>query len=107
MESTKDMTLHLQRQAHPERHAGRQAVLQRQREHGGDPKLDHEGACRRSLVASGGETKIEGVTLKMAGKTQAELAAAMIKVAAQGKLGLESSGMADLKGAMTTVGGRS
>jgi hypothetical protein len=58
-----------------------------------------------SLVASGGENKVEGVTLKLAGQSQAELAAAMIKVAAQGKLGLESSGMADLKGAMTTVAG--
>jgi hypothetical protein len=67
-------------------------------------KLDMKG-MQTSLVASGGDNKVEGVNLKMAGKAQAELAAPMIKVAAQGKLGLESSGMADLKGAMTTVAG--
>jgi hypothetical protein len=67
-------------------------------------KLDLKG-MQTSLAASGGENKVEGLTLKMSGQTQAELASAMIKVAAQGKLGLESSGMAELKGAMTTVGG--
>lgn len=58
-----------------------------------------------SMAASGGEAKVEGLTLKMSGQTQAELSSAMTKVAAQGKLGLESSGLAELKGAMTTVGG--
>lgn len=67
-------------------------------------KLDIKG-MQTSLVASGGENKLEGLTLKMSGQTQAELSAAMIKVAAQGKLGLESSGMADLKGSITSVGG--
>lgn len=67
-------------------------------------KLDMKG-MQTSLAASGGENKIEGLTLKMSGQTQAELASAMIKVAAQAKLGLEASGMAELKGAMTTVGG--
>jgi hypothetical protein len=66
--------------------------------------LDLKG-MQTSFTASGGDNKIEGVNLKMAGKAQAELAAPMIKVAAQAKLGLESSGMADLKGSMTTVGG--
>ena len=66
--------------------------------------LDMKG-MQTSLAASGGENKIEGLTLKMSGKTQAELASAMIKVAAQGQLGLESSGMAELKGAMTSVSG--
>lgn len=61
---------------------------------------------KTSFVASGGENKIEGLTLKMAGKTQAELASAMIKVKADGQLGLESSGMAELKGSMTMVGGQ-
>jgi uncharacterized ParB-like nuclease family protein len=60
---------------------------------------------KTSLVASGGENKIEGVTLKMSGQTQAELASAMTKVSGQGKLGLESSGVAELKGSLTTVGG--
>ena len=67
-------------------------------------KLDMKG-MQTSLAASGGENKIEGLTLKMSGQTQAELASAMIKVAAQAKLGLEASGMAELKGAMTTVAG--
>lgn len=66
--------------------------------------LDLKG-LQTSLTASGGENKIEGLTLKMSGKTQAELSSAMTKVAAQGKLGLESSGVAELKGSMTTVGG--
>jgi hypothetical protein len=60
---------------------------------------------KATLQATGGEAKVDGLTLKMAGQTQAELAAAMVKVAAQGKLGLESSGMAELKGSMTTVAG--
>ncbi|MGZ3458007.1 MAG: hypothetical protein ACXU86_05820 [Archangium sp.] len=67
-------------------------------------KLDLKG-MQTSLAASGGENKVEGVTLKMTGQTQAELSSAMTKVAAQGKLGLESSGLAELKGSMTTVGG--
>ena len=66
--------------------------------------LDMKG-MQTSLAASGGENKIEALTLKMSGKTQAELASAMIKVAAQGQLGLEPSGMAELKGAMTSVSG--
>lgn len=66
--------------------------------------LDMKG-MQTSLTASGGDNKIEGVNLKMAGKAQAELAAPMTKVSGDGKLGLESSGMAELKGSMTTVGG--
>lgn len=58
-----------------------------------------------SMAASGGEAKVEGVTLKLTGQGQAELSAPMAKVAATGKLSLESSGLADLKGSMTTVGG--
>ncbi len=67
-------------------------------------KLDMKG-MQTSLTASGGDNKLEGVNLKMAGKAQAELKAPMTKVAADAKLGLESSGMAELKGSMTTVGG--
>jgi hypothetical protein len=58
-----------------------------------------------SLAASGGEAKVEGVTLKLAGQAQAELASPMTKVAGDGKLGLESSGLAELKGSITSVGG--
>ena len=67
-------------------------------------KLDMKG-MQTSLTASAGDNKLEGVNLKMAGKAQAELKAPMTKVAADAKLGLESSGMAELKGSMTTVGG--
>lgn len=66
--------------------------------------LDMKG-MQTSLTGTGGETKIEGLTLKMSGKTQAELSSAMTKVSGQGQLGLESSGVAELKGSMTTVGG--
>jgi hypothetical protein len=66
--------------------------------------LDMKG-MQTSLTGTGGETKIEGLTLKMSGKTQAELSSAMTKVSGKGQLGLESSGVAELKGSMTTVGG--
>ncbi len=68
-------------------------------------KLDMKG-MQTSLAASAGDNKLEGVNLKMSGQAQAELAAPMVKVSAQGQLGLESSGMAELKGAMTSVGGQ-
>lgn len=67
-------------------------------------KLDMK-AMQTSLVASGGDNKVEGINLKMAGSAQAELGAPMVKVAAQAKLGLESSGMSELKGSITSVGG--
>jgi hypothetical protein len=60
---------------------------------------------KATLQATGGEAKVDGVTLKMSGKSKADLDAPMVKVAAKGKLGLESSGMAELKGSMTTVSG--
>jgi hypothetical protein len=58
-----------------------------------------------TLQATGGEAKVDGVTLKLNGQAQAEMAAPMAKVSAQGKLSLESTGLADLKGSMTNVGG--
>jgi hypothetical protein len=67
-------------------------------------KLALEG-MEGQLSATGGPLKLEGVKLEMKGKSQAELAAPLIKVAAQGKLGLESSGVAELKGSMTSVSG--
>jgi hypothetical protein len=48
---------------------------------------------------------VQGVTLKLAGQTQAEMTGAMTKVAATGKLDLEASGLANLKGSITSVGG--
>jgi hypothetical protein len=67
-------------------------------------KLTLEG-MEGQLSTKGGPLKLEGVKLEMKGKSQAELAAPLIKVAAQGKLGLESSGVAELKGSMTSVSG--
>lgn len=67
-------------------------------------KLKLEG-MEGQLTASGGPLKLEGVKLEMKGKSQAELGAPLIKVAAQGQLGLESSGVAELKGSMTSVSG--
>jgi phage baseplate assembly protein gpV len=67
-------------------------------------KLALEGQ-QSQLDAKGGDLKLEGVNLKLSGKAQAELAAPMIKVAAKGQLGLESSGVAELKGSMTSVSG--
>lgn len=58
-----------------------------------------------TLQATAGEAKVDGLTLKLNGKTQAEMAAPMATVSAQGKLSLESTGLADLKGTMTNVGG--
>lgn len=58
-----------------------------------------------SMQATGGEAKVSGVTLKLAGQAQAEMSSPMTKVSGQGQLSLESSGIADLKGSMTNVGG--
>jgi hypothetical protein len=67
-------------------------------------KLDLKG-MQTNLTASAGDNTVEGVNLKMSAKAQAELSAPMTKVSGQGKLGLESSGIAELKGSLTTVGG--
>lgn len=67
-------------------------------------KLAIEGQ-QAQLEAKSGDLKLDGVNLKMSGQAQAELAAPMIKVAAKGQLGLESSGMAELKGSITSVSG--
>ena len=67
-------------------------------------KLAIEGK-EGKLTATGGALQLEGVTLEMKGKSQAELSAPLVKVAAKGQLGLESSGMAELKGQMTSVSG--
>lgn len=67
-------------------------------------KLALEGA-QGQISAKSGDLKQEGVNLKFEGKAQAELAAPIIKLAAKGQLGLESSGVAELKGSMTSVSG--
>src|SRR5688572_16906838 len=102
LESTKDMTF--TSKAKLTQSATQDAKLSSQANVGieATQKLDMKG-MQTSLVASGGDNKLEGINLKMAGQAQAELAAAMIKVAAKGQLGLESSGMAELKGSITSV----
>ncbi|MFY1829939.1 hypothetical protein ACN47A_28745 [Myxococcus fulvus] len=67
-------------------------------------KLSLEGT-EGSLRGTAGPLKLEGVTLELEGQSRAELAAPLIKVVAQGQLGLESSGVAELKGEMTSVSG--
>ncbi|OJH40280.1 hypothetical protein [Cystobacter ferrugineus] len=67
-------------------------------------KLVLEGQ-QAQLAAPAGEMALEAMTLKFSGKAQAELEAPLIKVAAQGQLGLESSGVAELKGSITSVSG--
>lgn len=59
----------------------------------------------KTSVAAKTDNVLEGTNLKMSAKAQAELSSPMTKVAGTGKLGLESSGIAELKGSMTTVGG--
>jgi predicted amino acid-binding ACT domain protein len=68
-------------------------------------KLAMKGNMGAEMVTSAGEAKVDGVTLKLAGKTQAEMSGAMTKVSGSGKLDLESAGMANLKGSITSVGG--
>jgi phage baseplate assembly protein gpV len=67
-------------------------------------KLALEGQ-QMQLAAPSGELAMEAMTLKLSGKAQAEMEAPLIKVAAQGQLGLESSGVAELKGSIASVSG--
>ncbi|MCP3064802.1 hypothetical protein LXT21_39125 [Myxococcus sp. K38C18041901] len=67
-------------------------------------KLSLEGMEGR-LRGTAGPLKLEGVTLELEGKSRAELAAPLVNVKAQGQLGLESSGVAELKGELTSVSG--
>lgn len=66
--------------------------------------LSSEGLSA-SMKATGGQAAVSGLTLKLAGTTEAKVDSAMVKVAATGQLDLEAVGMANLKGAMTNVGG--
>ena len=66
--------------------------------------LEMEGASVK--MAGKGEVKMEGASMKLEAKGQFEAAGAMVKVAAKGQLALESNGMAELKGSMTSVSGQ-
>lgn len=57
------------------------------------------------VSATAGAAEVSGVELKLTGQTKSELTGAMTKVGAQGKLDLESSGIANLKGNLTNVQG--
>jgi hypothetical protein len=52
------------------------------------------------------EVKVEGAKLALSGTAQMEAKAPMVKVEASGKLDLESSGLANLKGSLTSVSGQ-
>ncbi|WP_342381181.1 hypothetical protein NVS55_16050 [Myxococcus stipitatus] len=59
-----------------------------------------------SMSASGGEAKVDGLTLKLAGQTSSELSGLNVKVAGQAALDLEAQGMANLKASgITSVSG--
>lgn len=62
---------------------------------------------RGKVSATTDTLELEGPELKLKGTSQADLGAPLIKVAAKGKLGLESVGVAELKGNMTSVSGGS
>lgn len=59
-------------------------------------------------VAATGKTDVtlEGAKVAVTGKAQLEAGAPIVKVEAKGQLDLNSSGLANLKGSMTSVGGQ-
>jgi len=105
VESTKDMTLTTQ--AKLTQSATQDASLS------SSQKVNVEATAALSLKgmsaamqATGGEAKVEGVTLKLAGQTDAALNGLNVKVAGQAALDLEAQGMANLKASgITSVSG--
>lgn len=63
-------------------------------------------AANSAATLEGTTVEVSGTqSLKLKGAAQAELAGAQVAVKADAQLSLESSGMAGLKGSMTTIGG--
>jgi len=62
-------------------------------------------AMQASMKATAGKAAVSGIQLELEGTAKADLKAPMITVDASAKLGLQSSGLADLKGSITNVGG--
>ncbi|NTX13459.1 hypothetical protein HUA76_21875 [Myxococcus sp. CA056] len=59
-----------------------------------------------SMQATGGEAKVDGLTLKLSGTTEATMSGLNVKVSGQAALDLEAQGMANLKASgVTSVSG--
>ncbi|MFY2561599.1 hypothetical protein ACN469_28625 [Corallococcus terminator] len=59
-----------------------------------------------SMSATGGEAKVDGLTLKLSGTTDAQMSGLNVKVSGQAALDLEAQGMANLKASgITSVSG--
>ena len=58
-----------------------------------------------AMSASGGAASVKGLQLALEGQTQAEMKSPMATINASGQLDLQATGIANLKGAMTNVGG--
>jgi len=59
-----------------------------------------------SMQATGGEAKVDGLTLKLSGTTDASMSGLNVKVSGQAALDLEAQGMANLKASgITSVSG--
>ncbi|NTX03929.1 hypothetical protein HUA74_14740 [Myxococcus sp. CA051A] len=59
-----------------------------------------------SMQATGGEAKVDGLTLKLSGTTEASMSGLNVKVSGQAALDLEAQGMANLKASgVTSVSG--
>lgn len=59
-----------------------------------------------SMQATGGEAKVDGLTLKLSGTTDAAMSGLNVKVSGQAALDLEAQGMANLKASgITSVSG--
>ncbi|MCP3161390.1 hypothetical protein [Myxococcus qinghaiensis] len=59
-----------------------------------------------SMQATGGEAKVDGLTLKLSGATDASMSGLNVKVSGQAALDLEAQGMANLKASgITSVSG--
>lgn len=57
-------------------------------------------------VAGQAEVKVDGAKLALSGTAQVEVKAPMAKIDAQGQLDLQSSGLTNLKGSLTSIGGQ-
>ncbi len=57
-------------------------------------------------ITGKGDVVLDGAKLGLTGKAQIEMSAPMVKAEAKGQLDLQSNGLANLKGSMTTVGGQ-
>lgn len=105
VQSTKDLTL--QSQAGIKLSATQDAQISGQNvKADAQQSFECSGATGAKMASSGGETNISGLTLKMAGQTQAELSSVETKISGSAQLDCESTGMSTFKGSMTQVAGQ-